>query len=62
MQYMTMNNWRFLAWPLDAQELTQQLLTIAGKDKLTRDGCFNNQTGCKWFYMGNRTSSAEQVN
>ena len=25
MQYATMNDWRFLAWPLDAQKLTQQL-------------------------------------
>ena len=25
MHYVTMNGWRFLAWPLDAQRLTQQL-------------------------------------
>ena len=23
--YVTMNDWRFLAWPLDAQKLTQQI-------------------------------------
>ena len=39
MHYVTMNNWRFLAWPLDAQKLTQQLnLQLLGKNnKLMMD-------------------------
>ena len=37
MQYMTMNDGRFLAWPLDGQKLTQQLnLPLLSKKNLLK--------------------------
>ena len=39
MNYVTMIDWRFHAWPMDAQKLTQQLnLTIFDYEKLAKDG------------------------
>ena len=57
-QYITMNDSRFLALPLDAQKLTYESnLQLLSKEKLT----LVDEIGWDWFCMENRTSSAQQV-
>ena len=35
-------------------------LTIAENEKLTKSGCYDNQTSWDWFCWGNRTSSTQR--
>ena len=57
---MTMMISRFHALPLDAQNLTQHSnLQLLQMGKTYFSGQDDNQTGCSWFCMGNRTSSTQ---